>query len=62
MVNPKYGNDGDGVGNDDDLDDDNDGILDTEEGLQCFANVNIGPDGTFENLQLLQVIIVKTQM
>ena len=50
MVNPKYGNDGDGVGNDDDLDDDNDGILDTEEGLQCFANVNIGPDGTFENL------------
>jgi len=50
IVFPRYGNDGDGVGDDDDLDDDNDGILDTEEGLQCFQNVNVGPDGTFEDL------------
>ena len=47
VVSLKFGNDGDGVADSDDLDDDNDGILDSEEGLNCLSPVAIGPDGSF---------------
>ncbi|RUM73894.1 MAG: hypothetical protein DSZ12_06480, partial [Sulfurovum sp.] len=44
--------DGDGIADIDDLDDDNDGILDTDEGLVCAdSGVSMdGADGTFESL------------
>ncbi|WP_128755353.1 DUF4347 domain-containing protein, partial [Aquimarina sediminis] len=42
--------DGDGVGDLIDIDDDNDGVLDTTEGLNCNPIINIGVDGTFEDL------------
>ena len=47
---PRFGTDGDGVADHpNDLDDDNDGILDTEEGLVCSVPIPL-VDGSFEGL------------
>jgi|GEM_PF-2833401 len=46
-----YDADGDGICNDEDLDDDNDGITDIQEGHTCeLSSIDIGVDGTFEDL------------
>ena len=46
---PGDDDDGDLVINTNDDDDDNDGILDTDEGLNCLAAFDLGVDGTFDN-------------